>query len=182
MAKKRILRKKSAPRSAGRPKPNTAQAGQHDRWLRKHLRHLLDGGGAHVHFDDAIGDWPVQLAGAKVANFPHTAWMLLEHMRIAQWDILEFSRDPKHISPSWPEGYWPETEAPRDERSWKASIATFKRDLAAMCKLVANLKTDLYAELPWGDGQTILREALLVADHNAYHLGQLVMLRKSIGI
>ncbi len=153
-----------------------------DLLLREHLLYLLKGGGAHADFDSAIGDWPVQLAGAKVANFPHTAWMLLEHMRLAQWDILEFSRNSKHVSPAWPEGYWPASEAPAKEKAWKASIAAFKKDLRAMEKLAGDRKTDLYARIPWGDGQTILREALLVADHNAYHLGQLVMLRKSIGI
>jgi hypothetical protein len=108
--------------------------------------------------------------------------MLLEHMRLAQWDILEFSRNAKHVSPKWPEGYWPSTEAPPSEMAWKAAIAACKKDLRAMEQLVANPRTDLYAKLPWGDGQTILRETLLVADHNSYHLGQLVMLRKSIGI
>ena len=153
-----------------------------DKSLREHLRYLLGGGGAHTDFDHALGDWPVQLAGAKVANFPHTAWMLLEHMRLAQWDILEFSRNPKHVSPPWPEGYWPTAEAPPSEKAWNDAMSAFKKDLRAMEQLVANSRTDLYAKLPWGDGQTVLREALLVADHNSYHLGQLVMLRKSIGI
>ena len=128
-----------------------------------------------------MGDWTLQLAGVKVANFPHTAWMLLEHMRLAQWDILDFSRNPKHVSPPWPEGYWPASEAPPDEKAWTASMAAFKKDLRTMERLVADRRVDLYARIPWGDGQTILREALLLADHNAYHLGQLVMLRKSIG-
>jgi hypothetical protein len=153
-----------------------------DQALREHFLYLLKGGGAHASFDDAIGDWPVQLAGVKVANFPHTAWMLLEHMRLAQWDILEFSRNSKHVSPKWPEGYWPASEAPPNEKVWTASMAAFRKDLQAMERLVSDRKVDLYARLPWGDGQTVLREALLVADHNAYHLGQLVMLRKSIGI
>jgi len=153
-----------------------------DKPLRDHVLFLLKGGGAHVTFDDAMGDWPLQLAGVKVANFPHTAWMLLEHMRLGQWDILEFSRNSKHVSGKWPEQYWPESEAPATEKAWKASIAAFKKDLATMARLVGNRKVDLYAGIPWGEGQTILREALLVADHNAYHLGQLVMLRKSIGI
>ena len=154
----------------------------HGKSLRDHLLYLLREGGAHVSFDDAIGDWPVQLAGVKVANFPHTAWMLLEHLRLAQWDILEFTRNPKHVSPKWPEGYWPASEAPPSEKAWQASRAGFKKDLRTIEQLVDSKKTDLYAKIPWGDGQTILREALLVADHNAYHLGQLVMLRKSIGI
>jgi DinB family protein len=153
-----------------------------DRLLRDHVLYLLKDGGAHVHFDDVMADWPVQLAGAKIANFPHTAWMLLEHMRLAQWDILEFSRDPKHVSPLFPDGYWPSSEMPPSEKAWEASIAEFKKDMKAMEKLVADPAKNLFAKLPWGDGQTLLREALLVADHNAYHLGQLVMLRKSIGI
>ena len=153
-----------------------------DQLLRDHLLYLLRGGGAHASFDAATGDWPVQLAGAKVANFPHTAWMLLEHMRLAQWDILEFSRNSKHVSQKWPEGYWPASETPPDEKAWTASVARFKKDLRTMERLVSDRRVDLYARIPWGDGQTILREALLVADHNAYHLGQLVMLRKSMGI
>lgn len=163
-------------------KKTAARPASFDRSLREHLLYLLKDGGAHVGFDDAMGDWPVQLAGVKVANFPHTAWMLVEHMRLAQRDILEFSRNPKHASPAWPEGYWPKSEAPPDEKAWTTSIAAFKKDLRTMERLVSERKVDLYARIPWGDGQTILREALLVADHNAYHLGQLVMLRKSIGI
>jgi len=170
--KKKNSSKKHTPKTV---KPSDLR----DKPLRDHILYLLKGGGAHVTFDDAIGNWPVQLAGAKVANFPHTAWMLLEHMRLGQWDILEFSRDSKHVSPKWPEGYWPESEAPANEKAWKASIAAFKKDLRTMERLVADRRVDLYAR---GDGQTILREALLLADHNAYHLGQLVMLRKSIGI
>ncbi|MFZ0687978.1 MAG: DinB family protein [Terriglobales bacterium] len=169
------IKVKSNPKAKARP-------ASLDQSLREHVLYLLRGGGAHTDFDAAIGDWPVQIAGAKVANFPHTAWMLLEHMRLAQWDILEFSRNSKHVSPKWPEGYWPESESPQTERKWKASIAAFKKDLRAMERLVGDRKVDLYAKIPWGEGQTILREALLMADHNAYHLGQLVMLRKSIGI
>lgn len=152
------------------------------RALRKHLLYLLNESGAHATFDDVIDDWPAQLAGAKVANFPHTAWMLVEHIRIAQWDILEFSRNSKHVSPSWPQGYWPSPEAPENERSWNAAIAAVKNDLREMARLVSDPKVDLYAKVPWGDGQTVFREALLVADHNAYHIGQLAMLRKCIGI
>jgi hypothetical protein len=153
-----------------------------EQMLREHLLYLLRDGGAHAGFDAAVGGWPLQLAGVKVANFPHTAWMLLEHMRIAQVDILDFSRNPKHVSPPWPEGYWPKNQAPPNEKAWKDSASAFKKDLKAMEQLIASKKTDLFEKLPWGDGQTILREALLVADHNAYHLGQLIMLRKSIGI
>jgi len=176
------MAKKSVKRSTKSNKKAVARPAFLDQSLRDHLLYLLKGGGAHADFDSAMGDWPVQLAGVKVANFPHTAWMLLEHMRLAQWDILEFSRDSKHVSPKWPGGYWPASEAPADEKAWKASMAAFKKDLRTMEKLVGGRGTDLYARIPWGDGQTILRETLLLADHNAYHLGQLVMLRKSIGI
>ena len=175
-------KKKKTSKKPAMPKRAVPRADSGDQPLREHLLYVLRDGGAHAGFDAAIGDWPVELAGIKVANFPHTAWMLIEHLRLAQWDILEFSRNPRHVSPPWPEGYWPGSEAPTNEDAWKASISAFKKDLRAMEKLVANKKTDLYAKIPWGDGQSILREALLVADHNAYHLGQLVMLRKSIGI
>ena len=173
------MKKKSSgkKRTSKTVKPSDRQ----DKSLRDHLLYLLKGGGAHISFDDAMGDWTLQLAGLKIANFPHTAWMLLEHMRLAQWDILEFSRNSKYVSATWPEGYWPKSEAPRDEKAWTASTAAFKKDLRTMQQLVSDRKTDLYARIPWGDGQTILREALLLADHNAYHLGQVVTLRKSIG-
>jgi hypothetical protein len=176
-----MAKTKTSPRS----KPNkktTARQVPVDRQLRDHLLYLLKDGGAHASFDAAMGDWPIQLAGVKVANFPHTAWMLLEHMRLAQWDILEFSHNSKHVSPKWPEGYWPASEAPENKKAWTTSMSDFKKDQRTMERLIANPKVDLFAPIPWGDGQTILREALLVADHNSYHLGQLVMLRKSIGI
>jgi len=183
MAKKppKTKRRKASTKTVSNKKA-AARPASHDQLLRDHLLYLLKGGGAHASFDDAMGDWPVQLAGVKVANFPHTAWMLLEHMRLAQWDILEFSRNSKHVSPKWPEGYWPASEAPPNEKTWTASMAAFREDLRAMERFVGDRKVDLCARIPWGDGQTVLREALLVADHNAYHLGQLVMLRKSIGI
>ena len=185
MPKNKIARKKAASHSAksARPKKSDVQStSRYDRALRQHLLYLLKESGAHATFDAVIGDWPLQLAWVKVTNFPHTAWMLVEHLRIAQWDILEFSRNSKHVSPSWPEGYWPASEAPQNEQAWKASITAIKSDLRALTKLVADPKVDLYAQIPWGDGQTVLREAMLVADHNAYHIGQLAMLRKCIGI
>jgi hypothetical protein len=140
--------------------------------LREHLLDLLNGGGAHARFDDVVKDMPEKLRGVKPVGLPHTAWMLLEHLRLAQWDLLEFSRNSKHKSPEWPKGYWPKTEAPPSSAAWSKSIQQFRKDLKAMQNLVANPRTDLYARIPWGDGQTILREALLLADHTAYHLGQ----------
>jgi hypothetical protein len=152
-----------------------------DKSLRKHLVYLLEGGGAHLNFEDAIQRFPRELRGVKPAGAPHTAWQLFEHMRIAQWDILEFSRNAKHVSPQWPEGYWPESETPPSARAWSQSLRAFRADLQAMVALVSRPSTDLYAQIPHGDGQTILREALLVADHNAYHLGQLVLLGRLVG-
>lgn len=154
---------------------------QHDKQLREHLIYLLDGGGAHAKFGDVVTDLAENLRGVKPEGLPHSAWMLLEHLRLAERDILEFSRNPKHESPKWPEGYWPVSEAPPNAAAWNKSVQQFIKDLKAMQDLVANSKTDLYAKIPWGDGQTILREALLLADHNAYHLGQLVDVRRSLG-
>ena len=152
-----------------------------DKLLREHLVYLLRDGGAHAKFDDVVADFPVELRGKKVKNLPYSAWMLLEHMRLAQWDILEFSRNKKHVSPAWPEGYWPKAPDPPDAAAWAASVRQFHKDLKAVEALVRNPKTDLYAKIPWGDGQTILREALLVADHNAYHLGELLAVRRLLG-
>jgi DinB superfamily len=149
--------------------------------LRQHLTELLDGGHAHLDFEAAIADLPAELRGAHVPGLPHTPWRLLEHMRIAQWDILRFSVDPKHVSPDFPAGYWPEGDAPPDPGAWDRSVEAFRADLQAMKDLVADPKTDLFALIPHGEGQTVLREALLVADHNAYHLGQLVTVRRLLG-
>ncbi|HEV3162517.1 MAG TPA: DinB family protein [Isosphaeraceae bacterium] len=150
--------------------------------LRSHLDKLLGGHDAHLDFDAAVAGLPAALRGAKPAKVPHTPWRLVEHMRIAQWDILEFCRNPGHVSPQFPDGYWPEGDAPTSARAWDQTIAAFHEDLQAMRDLVTDPKTDLFAAIPHGEGQTILREALLVADHNAYHLGQLVIVRRSLGV
>jgi hypothetical protein len=152
-----------------------------DQSLREHLLYLLGGGGAHADFESAIKNVAPELRGKKPENAAHSLWGILEHLRIAQWDILEFSRDAKHVSPKWPEGYWPETDAPPNDKAWEQSIKKFRADLEAMKKLVADPKTDLYSKIPHGDGQTILREALLIADHNAYHLGEFVLVRRLLG-
>ncbi len=170
------MKKKAKP---ARKKRNASS--NHDRLLREHLVYLLKGGGAHVHFMDAVEGFPEAKRGAFVAGLPHTGWQLLEHARIAQWDILEFSRNPKYVSPGFPEGYWPKTPGPPDEAAWAKSVEGFQRDLQEMISLVKNPKTDLCAKIPHGDGQTILREALVLADHNSYHLGQLVDLRRAQG-
>ena len=149
--------------------------------LRQHLLELLSGGHAHAKFEDAVQGLMSQLRGTKPAGFPHSAWMILEHLRLAQWDILEFSRNGKHRSPKWPEGYWPQTEAPPNAQAWSQSVEQFESDLDAMQELVKNPESDLFAKIPWGDGQTILREALLLADHNSYHVAQLVDIRRLLG-
>jgi hypothetical protein len=167
-------------------KPKTVNrrkaGGGSDTALRKQLVQLLDGGGAHIRFSEALADFPADKRGVLAEGLPHTGWQLLEHARIAQWDILEFSRNAKHVSPGFPDGYWPKTPAPPDDTAWKKSVSAFQRDLQEAIALVSNPRVDLHSPLPWGDGQTVLREALLIADHNAYHLGQLVYLRRALKI
>ena len=154
----------------------------HDHQLREHVLYLLRGGGAHLDFEKAIAGLPKEFRGAKPAGIPHSPWRLLEHLRICQWDILEYSRDPKHVSPEFPDGYWPDGDAPPNDEAWDQSIAAFQADLQAMQLLVSDPATDLLAQIPHGQpGHTILREALLVADHNAYHLGQMVIVRRALG-
>jgi hypothetical protein len=149
--------------------------------VREHVLYLLRGGGAHLNFEKAIAGLPRELRGARPPGLPHTPWRLLEHLRIAQWDILEFSRNPRHASPPFPDGYWPQGDAPPDADAWDRSVEAFRADLRAMQDLVANPAADLFTPFPHGEGQTLLREALLVADHNAYHLGQLVVVRRLLG-
>lgn len=151
------------------------------RSLPDHLGELLEGGQAHITFDDAVKNWPAKLQGVRPKGAAHSAWEVLEHMRIAQWDILEFTRNPKHASPEWPAGYWPKTQAPPNAKAWSNTIKAFRADLNSMIKLVRNKETDFFTPLPHGTGQTVLREALLLADHNAYHLGELLLLRRLLG-
>jgi hypothetical protein len=163
------------------PTKKTSSIANRDAALRQHLLDLLTGGHAHADFDTAIRNIPPRLRGKRPKGAAHSPWEILEHMRIAQWDILEFSRNASHESPEWPGGYWPSAAAPPDENAWEKSARAFRRDLKAMCDLAANPSTDLFGKIPHGDGQTILREALLVADHNAYHLGEMVLVRRLFG-
>jgi hypothetical protein len=148
--------------------------------LRQQLVNLLTKAEAHVDTRAELKDFPAKLRGNKPEGAPHTPWELLEHMRLAQWDILHFSADRKHKSPKFPEGYWPKTSAPPSDAAWDGSVKMFLADLEEMCALVRDKNRDLFAPIPHGQGQTLLREALLVADHNAYHLGQMVLLRRSL--
>lgn len=160
----------------------TAGASAGDRALREHLINLLEGGHAHATFDSAVRGFPVDRAGVRPAGLPYSAWELLEHLRIAQNDILRFSASGDHVSPKWPEGYWPSSPAPEQGSQWARSVRGVRKDLAEFQSLVRDPKQDLYRKFPWGNGQTLLREALLIADHNAYHIGQLVLVRRLLGI
>jgi hypothetical protein len=152
-----------------------------DKALRDHLLQLLEGGHAHLTFADAVKDFPVALRGKRPEGAAHSAWELLEHLRLAQWDILEFARDPKHVSPTFPDGYWPSSVAPPTASAWDESVAAFRAGQEGFAAMVADTSIDLYARIPHGDGQTVLREILMAADHNAYHLGQFVMVRRLLG-
>ena len=149
--------------------------------LRAELVKLLEGRGAHADFEQAVAGLPEQQRGVKAPGTPHSAWELLEHLRIAQWDMLEFSRDAKHASPDWPSGYWPQSPEPSDPHAWQKSVDAFLADNEAMRELVADPASDLFTPFAHGDGQNLLREALQLADHNAYHIGELVFLRRTLG-
>lgn len=154
---------------------------EHEILLRKQLVCLMTEANAHATFDQAIEDLPANLRGQRPQGLPHSPWQLLEHLRLAQWDILDFSRNPDYKEKKWPDDYWPKSPEPPTESAWDESVAAFHADIKAMCDLVEDPATDLFAKIPHGDGQTILREALLVADHNAYHVGQLILVRQLLG-
>jgi hypothetical protein len=190
---KRIIRRGGAANKDARAaEPNRAKRASNDHdWrgeivmnekaLREQLKKALGWGDAHVTWKKAVAHFPAEHRGTKPPDAPHSAWELLEHARLAQWDILEFCKNPKHVSPDFPSGYWPKSAAPPDASAWEKSVKAFEKDLHAMEKLFVDPKTDLLTPIPGGTGQTILREALLAADHNSYHLGQFVLLRKLLG-
>jgi hypothetical protein len=151
-----------------------------DRFVREQIATLLDSPHAHARFDDTVKDFPSGSRGTRPPQGPHSPWELLEHLRIAQWDILEFTRNPKHVSPAWPSGYWPESPAPPNDDAWDASVAAFREDLHALIAIARDETIDLSMKIPHGDGQTVLRELLLTADHNAWHLGQLMLVRRTL--
>lgn len=153
---------------------------EQDDSIRKHVLYLLRGGGAHQSFDELVAGFPPDLCNRRIEGLPYTPWQVLEHMRLAQWDILQFSRDPDHVSPEFPKGYWPNPEESGTPALWQETIDQFHRDLQQMVALVEDPSTDLYANIPHGDGQTILREALLIVDHNAYHLGALAVMGRIV--
>ena len=150
--------------------------------LRNHLVDLLKSKDAHVDFETTIANFPIDEINTRIPNIPYTPYQVVEHMRLAQWDILEFSRNPNYIALKFPEGYWPGKEFTANENDWNKSLDVFREDLQHLINLVKDESTDLFTPIPHGSGQTILREILLTADHNAYHLGQLVLMRRSLGV
>ncbi|MCH8126828.1 DinB family protein [candidate division KSB1 bacterium] len=150
--------------------------------LRNHLVDLLKSKDAHVDFETTIANFPIDEINTRIPNIPYTPYQVVEHMRLAQWDILEFSRNPNYIPLKFPEGYWPGKEFTANENDWNKSLEAFREDLQQLINLVKDESTDLFTPIPHGSGQTILREILLTADHNAYHLGQLVLMRRSLGV
>jgi hypothetical protein len=160
---------------------NTTSTMKKEKALHEHLVELLKGGNAHADFETAVKDMPTSLRGKIPKGAGHSPWQLLEHMRIAQWDILEFIRNPNHVSPKFLEGYWPKSKTPPTKDAWDKTAKRFRADHKAMIKLVQNEATDLFAKISHGDGQTVLREVLLAADHTAYHLGAFVLLRRLLG-
>ena len=148
--------------------------------LRSQVADALTGHQSHIEFESVVKDFPVEARGKKVAGAPHTAWQLLEHLRITQNDILEFSRNASHKSPKWPDEYWPKSDTPPDAHAWDSSVKAYQKDAKEMEKLVKDPKHDLLEPFAHGEGQTLLREALLVATHSSYHLGQLVFLKKML--
>ena len=151
-----------------------------DTVMREQLLALLRGGNAHLGFEQAVADFPLEHINTKPPHVPYTFWQLLEHIRIAQWDILEFVRNPDHVSPAWPAGYWPAPQEQVDAPRWQKTLADFRADLQALETLVMDPQTDFFAPLPHAPGYTIFREVLLVADHNAYHIGELAILRQIV--
>ena len=152
-----------------------------DTILRKQLVNLLEEGHAHITFENAVADIPSHLRSVTPASLPYSIWKLVEHIRIAQWDILEFSRDPSHQSPTWPDEYWPKEDAPASEKAWQESLTQIQKDKQAFIALLNDTNQDLFKPFAHGDGQNLLREALLIADHTSYHTGQIVLVRRLLG-
>ncbi|HWW83366.1 MAG TPA: DinB family protein [Vicinamibacterales bacterium] len=153
-----------------------------DRLVRAQLADLLTWSQAHVGFEEAVKGIPARLRGVVPQGFAHSVWDLVEHMRIAQADILDFCRNSKYREKRWPEDYWPKAHAPKSAAAWNAALVGFRRDRKAVQRMATDREIDLVAKIPHGSGQTYLREILLVADHNAHHVAQIIDLRRAIGI
>jgi hypothetical protein len=149
--------------------------------LREQLLHLLNGGNAHMTLEEAVADYPTASMNTRFPNGEYSSWHLLEHIRLSQWDILDFIRNPEYQEREWPKEYWPPQTAQASEADWKETLALFQRDMQALHAIARDPQIDLHARIPWGSGQTILRELLLVADHNAYHIGEFAIMRQVMG-
>jgi len=149
-----------------------------DQVVREQLLALLNGGNAHMSFEQAVENFPAEHFNTKPANVTYTPWHILEHIRIAQWDILEFIRNPDHVSPQWPAGYWPHPVETADQEQWNRTISSFLSNLQMLRDIVADSAIDLYAPIPHAADYIIFREILVVADHNAYHIGEFAILRQ----
>lgn len=156
-------------------------ANEEDRALRGHLVEFLRGGSAHADLKAVLDEFPVAARGTKPKGAVHTPWQLLEHIRIALHDLMDFSTNSNYVAPQWPEDYWPKEDAPEDDAAWNASVKALKKDIADFEKLIGDPESNLYATIPWGEGQTLLREVLLAGQHTSYHLGQMVLLRRELG-
>ena len=154
------------------------EARQSDKLIIQQITDLLTGGNAHVTLEDATGNLSLGNVSKKPDNLPYSIWQLVEHIRITQWDIVEFSRDPDYQSPEWPAGYWPKEEAPANEKEWKNTLEQIKKDRQEFVELLNAPAVDLYTPFPHGSGQNLLREALLISDHTSYHLGQIILVRR----
>lgn len=180
-------KKQGGTKNQNKKKPSGKQsmavgiAPNHDKALRKQLKEILTWHGAHVDWKSALADLPTVKRGVRPAGLPHSAWELLEHARITQQDILDFCKNPKYKALEWPAGYWPKSSTPPNDSAWENAIRSFEADARTMGKLIENPGTDLFAKIPHGSGQTILREAVLLADHSSYHVGQLVLVRRLLG-
>jgi len=151
---------------------------EHDILITELIK-LLNGGSAHASLDDALDNLPAKLRGIKLDNSPYSIWQLVEHIRIAQWDMVKFSQNEKHESPQWPEGYWVKDPAPKDDAEWESSLKQIKDERDEFIRLLKS--GDIYRAIPHGDGQSILREALQIADHNAYHTAEIIVIRRLLG-
>ena len=144
------------------------------------LSDLLNKGNAHASLDEALQGIHFDLLGKKIPGLPYSLWQLADHIRITQWDIVEFSRNEKHVSPEWPEGYWPSEIKPASQATWEKCVEQIKSDRASFIELLSNAGDEIYTPLAHGDGQSLLKEALVLADHNSYHAGQIIMLRRML--
>jgi uncharacterized damage-inducible protein DinB len=175
---KRLVKRASKKKVSGKKLAAKSGRDVNDKALREQLGKVLDWREAHADWKQALAGLDPAHRGLRPAGSPHSVWDLLEHVRLAQRDIIDFALDPKHVSPDWPSGYWPKSLAPADDAEWEKSVREFFHDLQEMEKLVSNPRTDLFEPIPHGTGQTFLRQILLLIDHNSYHLGQLVLVRR----